>query len=83
MTTRTFFKSLAALAISPLAAFAKKPEPPPLPPVTSGITTYGCNYVVMGFNEWQEWPEMTDEELQKLQDDVIAEWNETHEVKIK
>lgn len=43
MTTRTFFKSLAALAMSPLAVLGRKPVPPPI--------------IWLDQTEWREWPE--------------------------
>jgi hypothetical protein len=86
MTTRTFFKSLAALAMSPLAVLGRKPVPPPLPPlpplpIIQSTTKYF--YMTLDCDGWMELPKMADDELRKLESDIIAKWNETHEVKIK
>jgi hypothetical protein len=78
MNTRTFFKSLAALAMSPLAALAKKPELPPLPIIKSTTTTYNAVFW-LDEKEWREWPE----NIEEMRDVLIAEWNDTHDVKMK
>lgn len=83
MTTRTFFKSLAALAMSPLAVLGKKPVPPPLPPPPIIQSTTKYFYMTLDCDGWVEMPQKTLEELRTLEGDIIAKWNETHEVKIK